>query len=125
MKRFDQINVIPFIDIMLVLLAIVLTTATFIAREGIDFELPKAESGAPASGDQIMEITIDKDGALHLDGVAISIEMLDARLQKVDAEQAIQLGVDRGVAFNSFVQVIDKLKAHNLQHLTILTLPAQ
>jgi biopolymer transport protein ExbD len=125
MKRFDQINVIPFIDIMLVLLAIVLMTATFIAREGIDFDLPKAESAAPASGDQIMEITIDKNGALHFDGVAITLELLDTKLAEVDAEQAIQIGVDRGVAFNSFVQVIDKLKAHNLQHLTILTLPAQ
>jgi biopolymer transport protein ExbD len=125
MKRFDQINVIPFIDIMLVLLAIVLMTATFIAREGIDFDLPEAESAAPASGDQILEITIDKNGALHLDGIAITLEGLDAKLSEVDAEQSIQLGVDRGVAFNSFVQVIDKLKVHKLQRLTILTLPAQ
>ncbi len=125
MKRFDQINVIPFIDIMLVLLAIVLMTATFIAREGIDFDLPKAESAAPASGDQIVEISIDKNGALHFDGAAITLEGLDRKLSEVDAEQAIQLGVDRSVAFNSFVQVIDKLKAHKLQRLTILTLPAQ
>ncbi len=125
MKRFDQINVIPFIDIMLVLLAIVLMTATFIAREGIDFDLPNAESAAPVSGDQVMEITVDKNGALHLDGVAITMEILDERLRDVDTEQAIQLGVDRGVAFDNFVQVIDKLKAHHLQRLTILTLPAQ
>lgn len=125
MKRFDQINVIPFIDIMLVLLAIVLTTATFIAREGIDFDLPKAESAAPASGEQIVEITIDKNAALHLDGQPITLDALDKKLRGLDKEQAIQLGVDRGAAFDNFVQVIDKLKAHNLQHLTILTLPAQ
>jgi len=125
MKRFDQINVIPFIDIMLVLLAIVLTTATFIAREGIDFDLPEAESAAPASGDQVVEITIDKNAALHLDGEPITLVALDKKLQALDREQAIQLGVDRGVAFDSFVQVIDKLKVHKLQRLTILTLPAQ
>jgi biopolymer transport protein ExbD len=125
MKRFDQINVIPFIDIMLVLLVIVLTTATFIAREGIDFELPEAESAAPVSADRIMEITIDKNGVIHIDNVLVTIEALDERLLGLDREQAIQLGVDRGVAFNSFVQVIDKLKAHHLQRLTILTLPTQ
>ncbi len=125
MKRFDQINVIPFIDIMLVLLAIVLMTATFIAREGIDFDLPKAESATPVSGDQVIEISIDKSGELHLDGVAITLETLDERLRGIDSEQAIQLGVDRGVAFDNFVQVVDKLKAHHLQRLTILTLPAQ
>ena len=125
MKRFDQINVIPFIDIMLVLLAIVLTTATFIAREGIDFNLPEAESAAPASGDQIVEITIDKNAVLHLEGEPVTLDVLDIRLQEMDREQAIQLGVDRGVAFNNFVQVIDKLKSHKLQRLTILTLPAR
>ena len=40
MKKFDQINVIPFIDIMLVLLAIVLMTATFIAQGKIDAKTP-------------------------------------------------------------------------------------
>ncbi len=125
MKRFDQINVIPFIDIMLVLLAIVLMTATFIAREGIDFDLPEAESAAPVSGDQIVEITIDKNEALRLDGEAITLEALDKRLQGLDKNQAVQLGVDRGAAFGVFVKVIDILKARQLERLTILTYPAQ
>ncbi len=125
MKRFDQINVIPFIDIMLVLLAIVLMTATFIAREGIDFDLPEAESAAPVSGDQIVEITIDKNEALRLDGEAITLEALDKRLQGLDKNQAVQLGVDRGAVFGVFVKVIDILKARQLERLTILTYPAQ
>jgi len=46
MKKFDQINVIPFIDIMLVLLAIVLMTATFIAQGKIDVNLPTSKAPA-------------------------------------------------------------------------------
>ena len=46
MKKFDQINVIPFIDIMLVLLAILLMTATFIAQGKIDVNLPTSKSPA-------------------------------------------------------------------------------
>jgi len=42
MKKFDSINVIPFIDIMLVLLAIVLTTATFVANGQLDIALPSS-----------------------------------------------------------------------------------
>lgn len=44
MKRFDTINVIPFIDIMLVLLAIVLTTASFIATGKLDIAVPQSSS---------------------------------------------------------------------------------
>lgn len=60
MKRFDQINVIPFIDIMLVLLAIVLTTATFVAQGRIPLQLPEAEHAAQPVNEKPMEISIDE-----------------------------------------------------------------
>lgn len=52
MKRFDQINMIPFIDIMLVLLAIVLTTATFVSQGLIEVNLPNAQQVSEAPGDK-------------------------------------------------------------------------
>ena len=55
-KGFDGINVIPFIDIMLVLLTIVLTTATFIANGTIPVNLPKAESSDAAGRGVTVEI---------------------------------------------------------------------
>ena len=69
MKRFDQINMIPFIDIMLVLLAIVLTTASFISQGLIPVDLPKAEQSEPAKGDEkSLEIAINSQNQLFSPG---------------------------------------------------------
>ena len=62
MKRFDQINVIPFIDVMLVLLAIVLTTATFVAQGTIPVNLPVSQSASKFRDQKPVEITIDEQG---------------------------------------------------------------
>jgi len=67
MKRIDSINVIPFIDIMLVLLVMVLTTATFIKTGLIPVDLPKSSATASEHKPQEMKITIKKDGTLWVD----------------------------------------------------------
>ena len=59
MKPLAQINVIPFIDIMLVLLAVVLTTATFVAQGVIPVSLPEATSADELQRNRPIEITID------------------------------------------------------------------
>ena len=56
MKKFDQINVIPFIDIMLVLLAIVLMTATFIAQGKIDVNLPTSKAPATLHSEDTLKL---------------------------------------------------------------------
>jgi biopolymer transport protein ExbD len=121
LKRFDQINVIPFIDIMLVLLAIVLTTATFIAQGEISVNLPQAASAQPVSSDPALIITIDAQGALFLDGAPITQPALNARLDTVDKTQAIVCSVDKKTAFGDFVTVVDALKNRGLGRLSIRT----
>ncbi len=64
-KEFDYINVIPFIDIMLVLLTIVLTTSTFIAQGAIPMELPQVSSHQPGTIKSI-SIEIDQRSALYV-----------------------------------------------------------
>lgn len=126
MKRFDQINVIPFIDIMLVLLAIVLTTASFIAQGKIPLDLPVAESSAPLEHiEQSMEIAVDKDGIIHLDGEAIHRHALHNRLAKLTTDTSLVLRVDAAARSNAFVFVVDDLKKHDLNRLTIVTRHAQ
>jgi len=122
MKRFDQINVIPFIDIMLVLLAIVLTTASFIAQGKIPLELPLAESSAPLEHiERSLEIAIDKDGIIHFDGEVIHRHALDRRLATLPPETNLLLRVDAAARFDAFVLVVDGLKKHQLNRLTIVT----
>lgn len=120
MKRFDQINVIPFIDIMLVLLAIVLTTASFIVQGRLDIDLPPAAQGE-APTDTVLEIAIDRDSRLYLDQRLLDLDALGLRLAGTDPGTAITLRVDSRVPFARFVEVIDLLKANSLERVSILT----
>ena len=63
LKKFDTINVIPFIDVMLVLLTITLTAATFVAQGLIPIDIPKADK-AEAKSQNAVEITVKGDGSI-------------------------------------------------------------
>jgi biopolymer transport protein ExbD len=121
MKRMDTINVIPFIDIMLVLLAIVMTTATFIVEGRLNIRLPKAEAQAKAEPMERVEIGIGREGELYLDAAPVELKPLTERLSAVDPQTAIVLRVDAQARFERFVAVVDLLKARGLDRLTILT----
>ena len=121
MKRMDTINVIPFIDIMLVLLAIVLTTATFIVEGRLNIRLPKAEAQVRAEPMERVEIGIGREGEFYLDAAPVEISPLTERLSALDPRTAIVLRVDAQARFERFVAVVDLLKARGLDRLTILT----
>lgn len=121
MKRFDTINVIPFIDIMLVLLAIVLTTASFIAQGKINIELPVANTATSAADISAMEISIDHKRNIFINDKAINIAELQLHLENEDRFKPVILRVDASVAFESFVEVVDILKQEKFNQLTIKT----
>ena len=116
MKKFDQINVIPFIDIMLVFLAIVLMTATFIAQGKIDVNLPTSKSpSALHSEDTLKLITIDKDGIYYLkDGEIvdekIGVNELEKIIESWPENQRVTLKIDAKTAFQHFIAVQEMLK---------------
>ena len=121
MKPFNQINVIPFIDIMLVLLAIVLLTATFISRHQLDLELPAAEnSKTPDKNPKNMMITIDAKQQFHIDEMMVDKTRLEAKLNTIPASTPIVLSVDKTVPFEKFILIIDLLKAKHLNNLSIM-----
>jgi len=121
MKRFDQINVIPFIDIMLVLLAIVLTTASFISTGHLAIRLPETEAAAAQQLEEPLEIAIDADQLLYLDGEATTLDGLKAVIGQTDPQRNISLRVDTAVEFGTFVPVMDTLKARGMEKLSIIT----
>jgi len=124
MKRFDQINVIPFIDIMLVLLAIVLTTATFVSQGLIEVNLPNASSAEPLQEADLkkLEITINSNNEIFLAGKHIDPEDLSLALQKIQVNRSVILRVDKKVMFKHFVNVIDLLKKNHLEKFSIVTI---
>ncbi len=124
MKQFDQINVIPFIDIMLVLLAIVLTTATFISQGKIEIELPEAKSATSAQeqNKKTLTITINEKNEVYLDDKLIGTKALSTKLEALNKETPIILRIDKNVIFNNFIQVIDLLKVNKLEKFSIITI---
>lgn len=123
MKPLGQINVIPFIDIMLVLLAVVLTTATFVAQGRIPIALPKAGQAQALEKLAALEVNIDAHGEIYLQERLTSVEDLQASLHAVSNKSTpVRLRVDESAGFTHFVTLIDLLKAHGLNNVSIIAL---
>jgi len=122
MKRIDSINVIPFIDIMLVLLVMVLTTATFIKTGLIPVDLPEASTTASEHKPQEMKLTIKKDGTLWVDEkTQVSLEEFEQKITQGGREMSVVLYSDKEAAFQNFVGVMDVLKRLGHEQLYIVT----
>ena len=120
-KRFDQINVIPFIDIMLVLLVMVLTTATFVKQGIIPVDLPQAQAQKKQDKPKELNIYIDNVGKIFLDKEELTLEKLEEHLKTVDKDTNIILRSDKQSRFQDFVSVMDILKRLEHEKLYIIT----
>jgi biopolymer transport protein ExbD len=120
-KRFEQINVIPFVDIMLVLLAIVLMTATFVSQGKIRVDLPPSRYAQTVGGEQGRQITVMASGIVYLDGVEVELSTLEATVANWPQGTLVQLAVDRHAAFEHFVAVLDLLRLNELTRLQVVT----
>jgi len=120
-RKFDQINVIPLIDILLVLLVMVITTATFIKQGILPIELPEAKSSDKKKDQKEFDIYITKEGKYHLDKNEISLNDLEARLSEISKDQTVVLRSDKEASFQHFVAVMDILKKLEHQQLYIVT----
>ncbi|MDP3266191.1 MAG: biopolymer transporter ExbD [Sulfuricurvum sp.] len=122
MKRIDSINVIPFIDIMLVLLVMVLTTATFVKTGLIPVDLPEAKGSATEHKPSELKLTIKKDGTLWLgDNEQVSLEQFEQKVVSGGREMTVVLYSDKEAAFQNFVGVMDVLKRLGHEQLYIVT----
>jgi len=119
-KEFDYMNVIPLVDVMLVLLTIVLTTSTFIATGFIPMELPKAsKSSTNTSKTQVIEI--DKAGNIYLNSNITTLEGLRNSLKSIDNEVPILIRADKSIVLQFFVDVMDTLKSLGFKKLSLQT----
>ncbi len=120
-KSFDSINVVPFIDIMLVLLVIVLTTASFIQMGAIKIDLPKASSQTIEEPQKELQISINKEGVIYFDEKAVAKEDVNATLLTYEREKPVYLHCDKDARYDHFVFVLDLLKKNNFSRLGIVT----
>jgi len=119
-KEFNSLNVIPLVDVMLVLLTIVLTTSTFIASGVIPLNLPKAsKSSAEVMESQI--IAIDRQKQLYLNALPITLSDLKGALKEIDRMTPVLIRADRTVALQAFVDVLDLVKQLGYTHIRLQT----
>lgn len=123
MKRFDEINVIPLIDVMLVLLAVVLTTASFIVHDSLKLDLPETESTEQYKPpeEKTINFAINAKGELFIDEELTGFDQLKGRVAEIKPKTPLIIKVDDKAEFGRFIDLIDVLKTHNLTNLTFLT----
>ncbi|MDA8139970.1 MAG: biopolymer transporter ExbD [Desulfobacteraceae bacterium] len=120
-KEFDYLNVIPLVDVMLVLLTIVLTTSTFIATGGIQVQLPRAAADPAATVPHPRTIVIDKEGKIWLDSTPVVIDGLSATLDSVDRSTPLMVRADKGLALQLFVDLYQAVKRLGFTTLSLQT----
>jgi biopolymer transport protein ExbD len=119
-KPFESINVVPLVDIMLVLLTIVLTTASFISSGRIPVSLPQVtKADIEKRKDTIIEIAAD--GQIYLEGKAVSKDALELGLSAASAQSGVLVRADRSIRFQSFVDVADVLKRLKITKVAVQT----
>ena len=122
MPKKEGLNVIPLIDIMLVLLAIVLSISTFIAQGTIKIDLPTSESAEKKQDENDkIAVLINKDNEFFIGEDKIAEENLKEKLNEIKNETLIELKSDKESKFDSFIKVIDILKEKNHENFAITT----
>jgi biopolymer transport protein ExbD len=119
-KPIDGLNMVPFIDIMLVLLTIVLTTSSFIASGRIPVHLPQASVDA-AEKKETEVVEIDASGQVHYRGRALSLDALGEALTPLEKDTPILLRADKTIQLQVFVDVADVLKRHKFTRVAVQT----
>lgn len=123
-RNFTEINVVPFIDIVLVLLVIVLATATFIVKNELPVDLPKSGSSEKVQPKSIT-ITINRDGKYFYEKKPMSFAELKSQLSKLNPKKdLITIDADQRSHFQKFVSIIDILKDRDFKKISITTLPS-
>ena len=117
-RDIDQINVIPLVDVMLVLLVIVLTTATFISSGQIPVNLAKAKEVGDRKDAPIV-ITLTANGALFLNDRAVPKGGLQGALTAEPRESAVVVRADKVTLLERFVSVVDEVRGLGFQQVSL------
>jgi len=120
----SEINVTPFVDVMLVLLVIFMLTAP-ILESGIEVELPKTRSVKVLSEEKVV-VTIDRRQTIYIGNDPVNIHRLGSFVLdhlKGAGESPVFIRCDKAVPFGAFAQVIDALKQARLTNINIVTEP--
>ncbi len=120
-ELISGINVTPLVDVVLVLLIIFMVTASYIVREAIEVDLPRAANAGEATG-TTLAVVLTKDGGIYVDGVKRSEQELAQRAREAvgrDKETRAIISADRAALHGAVVRVIDVVKGEGVSRFAI------
>jgi biopolymer transport protein TolR len=121
-----EINIIPLVDVVLVLLLIFMLTAPMMYR-GIDVNLPRTSS-RPTAVEERMVLTLTRDGALFLNERRLTPAGLEAALREVfqhRTDRTLYLKADAGLPYGTVVETMDRVRRAGIERLGMVTEPAR
>jgi biopolymer transport protein TolR len=123
-RPLAEINVVPLVDVVLVLLIIFMITAPLMLR-GIDIDLPKSSVNTIKPEERVV-VTVARDRAVYLDKERVARVLLDDKLSKLaraKPDVTLYLRADRDVPYGAVVEVMDAVKRAGIDRLGMVTQP--
>ncbi|MBI2204916.1 MAG: biopolymer transporter ExbD [Candidatus Rokubacteria bacterium] len=120
-----EINIIPLVDVVLVLLLIFMLTAPMMYR-GIDVNLPKS-SGKPTAIEERLVLTITRDRGFFLNERQVASGALEGRLRDAfrnRPDKVLYLKADAGLAYGAVVEAMDRARRAGIERIGMVTEPA-
>ena len=119
-EEIKDINVIPLVDIMLVLLTIVLTTATFIVHGEIKVNLPESGKAKGTQLKDVLEIVITKERTIYVEGNEVSTEYLGNYLRQQAKYKEVQLKIDKEVTIDILVKTMEIVEEAGFEEISLV-----
>lgn len=118
----SEINVTPFVDVMLVLLIIFMVTAPLL-QQGIDVNLPKAK-GRDLPPENRINVTVKKGGQIYLNDNPITLQELTTRLRAIkELNPDVFLRADKDVPYGLVVEIMGEIKDAGIDKIGMVTEP--
>ena len=117
-RELNQINVIPLVDVMLVLLVIVLTTATFITAGQIPVNLAKVATAGDRQ-DTLLIMTVTAEGELFVNDRSVTDAQLDATLLTHPRESLVLVRADKATRLERFVTIVDRVRGLGFRQVSL------
>jgi biopolymer transport protein TolR len=121
-----QINVTPLVDVMLVLLVIFMVTAPII-QQGVQVNLPQAKAGAIPGTEELLIVTVAKNGKIYLNDNPMTLEEMGTKLRairKLQADKQVYLRADQEVQYGVVMKTIAEIKQAGIERLGMVTRPS-
>ena len=124
-RLMSDINVTPFVDVMLVLLIIFMVTAPMMVQ-GVNVSLPQATSEPLVSDVEHLLITIDKSNRVYINDFQVTLEFLQEKLKKIletRTNREVYLRADKEIPYGMVVRVMSEIKGAGVEKLGMVTEP--